>query len=107
VEDPVSCLAELARVVRPGGRLGMVEFGLPTGVWKAPWAFYSGLLLPLAGRLVSQGWYEVGRFLRPSIEDFHRRYPDPTDLWREAGMVDVVEKSLSLGGGLVTWGRKP
>jgi demethylmenaquinone methyltransferase/2-methoxy-6-polyprenyl-1,4-benzoquinol methylase len=107
VEDPVSCLAELARVVRPGGRLGMVEFGLPNGVWKAPWAFYSGLLLPLAGRLVSQGWYEVGRFLRPSIEDFHRRYPDPTDLWREAGLVDVVEKSLSLGGGLVTWGRKP
>jgi demethylmenaquinone methyltransferase/2-methoxy-6-polyprenyl-1,4-benzoquinol methylase len=106
-EDPVSCLAELARVVRPGGGLGMVEFGLPTGVWKAPWAFYSGLLLPLAGRLVSQGWYEVGRFLRPSIEDFHRRYPNPADLWREAGLVDVVEKRLSLGGGLVTWGRKP
>ena len=107
VEDPVSCLAELARVVRSGGSLGMVEFGLPAGVWKAPWMIYAGIILPGAGRLVSHGWYQVGRFLRRSIEDFHMRYPDPANLWREAGLVDVVEKRLSLGGGLVMWGRKP
>ena len=107
VEDPVSCLAELVRVVKPGGGLGMVEFGLPTGLWKAPWMIYSGLILPGAGRMVSHGWYQVGRFLRRSIEDFHAKYPDPASLWREAGMIDVVEKRLSLGGGLVIWGRKP
>ena len=107
VEDPVSCLAELARVVKTGGCLDMVEFGLPSGLWKMPWVVYSGFILPSAGRLVGHGWYQVGRFLRRSIEDFHRRYPDPSNLWREAGLVDVVEKPMSLGGGLVIWGRKP
>ncbi len=107
VEDPIACLTELARVVRPGGRLGMVEFGLPTGVWKGPWAIYAGAILPAAGRVISPGWYEVGRFLRGSIADFHSRYPDPAFLWRQAGLLDVEVRRLSLGGGLVMWARKP
>lgn len=107
VEDPVACLAELTRVVRPGGKIGMVEFGLPSGVWNPPWMVYSGLLLPTAGRLISPGWHEVGRFLRRSIEKFHESYPDPTSLWREAGLIDVEVRHLSLGGGLVMWGCKP
>jgi demethylmenaquinone methyltransferase/2-methoxy-6-polyprenyl-1,4-benzoquinol methylase len=107
VEDPISCLTELARVVKSGGRIGMVEFGLPSGVWKQAWVVYAGLILPTAGRLISPGWYEVGRFLRGSIEDFHNTYSDPTVLWREAGLIDVEVRCLSLGGGLVMWGRKP
>jgi demethylmenaquinone methyltransferase/2-methoxy-6-polyprenyl-1,4-benzoquinol methylase len=107
VEDPIACLTELARVVKPGGRLGMVEFGLPMGVWKKPWAIYAGAILPAAGRIISPGWYEVGRFLRGSIEDFHSRYPDPVSLWRQAGLLDVEVRRLSLGGGLVMWARKP
>jgi demethylmenaquinone methyltransferase/2-methoxy-6-polyprenyl-1,4-benzoquinol methylase len=107
VEDPIACLTELARVVKPGGMIGMVEFGLPMGVWKGPWVVYAGLLLPTAGRLISPGWFEVGRFLRGSIENFHNTYPDPTDLWRQAGLLEVKVRHLSLGGGLVMWGRKP
>ncbi len=107
VEDPLSCLTELARVLKPGGRIGMVEFGLPTGVWKGPWAVYAGMMLPAAGRFISPGWYEVGRFLRRSIEDFHKRYPDPADVWREAGFIDVEMRRLSFGGGLVMWARQP
>ena len=107
VEDPVSCLEELARVVRPGGRLGMVEFAVPSGIWKMPWRFYAGSLLPRAGRAIGPGWHEVGRFLRRSIEDFHERYPDPVRIWQEAGLVDVTISRPSLGGGLVMWGRKP
>ena len=107
VEDPIACLTELARVVKPGGRLGMVEFGLPIGVWKGPWVIYSGAILPAAGRIISPGWFEVGRFLRRSIEDFHSRYPDPAFLWRQAGLLDVEMRRLSLGGGLVMWGCKP
>lgn len=107
VEDPVQCLTELARVVKPGGRIGMVEFGLPRGIWTLPWLLYAGLLLPVAGRLIDPGWHEVGRFLRPSISDFHKSYPDLARLWREAGLIHVEAKLLSLGGGVVMWGRKP
>ena len=107
VEDPVECLSELVRVVKPGGRVGMVEFGLPRGIWAVPWLFYSGVLLPAAGRLIDPGWYEVGRFLRRSISDFHKSYPDLARLWRAAGLIEVEFQSLSLGGGLLMWGRKP
>ena len=107
VEDPVDCLIELARVVKPGGRIGMVEFGLPRGIWAVPWSIYAGWVLPLAGRLIDPGWYEVGRFLRSSISDFHRSYPDLDLLWRGAGLIDIEARSLSRGGGVVMWGRKP
>lgn len=107
VDDPLGSMAELARVVRPGGMIGMVEFGLPSGLWRAPWAFYSSILLPIAGRLIGQGWYRVGKFLKPSIEQFHRKNPDLETIWRTAGLVEVLTRRMSLGGGLVMWGRRP
>ena len=88
VDDPAATLAELARVVRPGGTIAMLEFGLPRGVWRPPWDLWVDVGLPLAGRLLSPGWHAVGRFLGPSIRDFHRRYPERhlLELWRAAGV---------------------
>jgi demethylmenaquinone methyltransferase/2-methoxy-6-polyprenyl-1,4-benzoquinol methylase len=106
VDDPTACLAGFGRVLKPGGRLGMVEFGLPT-TWYVPWRVYADGVLPLAGRLIDQGWYEVGKFLRISIEDFHRRHPDLEAVFRQAGFADVKSRRMSLGGGLVMWARKP
>jgi demethylmenaquinone methyltransferase/2-methoxy-6-polyprenyl-1,4-benzoquinol methylase len=108
VDDPAGTLAELARVVRPSGTLAMLEFGLPRGVWRAPWDVWVGVGLPLAGRLVSPGWHEVGRFLGPSIRDFHARLPEDAllRLWREAGIGDVALRRMSFGAGLVVWGRR-
>ena len=53
----------------------------------------------VAGRLVSPGWYEVGRFLGPSIRGFYERWPleRQLELWREAGIADVRARRLSLG----------
>ena len=53
-------------------------------------------------------WFDVGRFLGPNITDHYRRYPvDWTiDAWRNAGFVDVGVRRMSLGGGLVMWGRR-
>src|SRR4029450_8244956 len=37
VDDPAATLRELARVVRPGGIVASLEFGVPGGVWRAAW----------------------------------------------------------------------
>jgi demethylmenaquinone methyltransferase/2-methoxy-6-polyprenyl-1,4-benzoquinol methylase len=108
VDDPAATLEELARVVRPGGTVAMVEFGLPRGVWRPPWDVWVGVGLPLAGRLVSPGWHEVGRFLGPSIREFYGRLPEREllGLWQRAGIGDVAGRRLSFGAGLVVWGRR-
>jgi demethylmenaquinone methyltransferase/2-methoxy-6-polyprenyl-1,4-benzoquinol methylase len=108
VDDPAATLAELARVVRPGGTVAMLEFGLPRGPARAAWELYVRVGLPLAGRLISPAWHDVGRILGPSIRSFHESWP-PERLepaWRAAGMEDVESRRLSLGGGLVMWGTR-
>jgi demethylmenaquinone methyltransferase / 2-methoxy-6-polyprenyl-1,4-benzoquinol methylase len=109
VDDPGATLAELARVVRAGGTIASLEFGVPSGrVPRAAWNLYVGAGLPLAGRVVSPGWREVGRFLGPSIRGFYERNPlvELLELWREAGIEDARYRRLSLGGGIVIWGRR-
>ena len=108
VDDPAATLAELARVVRPGRTIAGLEFGLPRGVWRGAWELYVRAILPLAGRALSPGWYEVGRFLGGSIRELYARLPleRQLELWHAAGIADVRFRRLSLGGGVVVWGRR-
>jgi len=108
VDDPGATLAELARVVRSGGTVASLEFAVPAGLWRPLWRAYVGAALPAAGRIVSPGWHEVGDFLGGSIREFWRRYPleRQLELWRAAGIEDVRYRRLSLGGGIVIWGRR-
>ncbi len=103
VDDPLATMRELARVVRPGGVIAMLEFDVPRGIWRPLWELYVRVGLPLAGAIVSPGWREVGGFLGPSIRGFHERV-SLEGLWREAGIADVHARRLSLGGGVVVWG---
>jgi demethylmenaquinone methyltransferase / 2-methoxy-6-polyprenyl-1,4-benzoquinol methylase len=108
VDDPPATLAELARVVRPGGVVASLEFGVPTGLARPLWDLYTGIGLPVAGRVLSNGWREVGVFLGPSIRAFWDEHPLDRQLewWRDAGLSQVEVRRLSLGGGVIIWGAK-
>jgi demethylmenaquinone methyltransferase/2-methoxy-6-polyprenyl-1,4-benzoquinol methylase len=107
VDDRAATMRELVRVVKPGGRIGMVEFGVPTAPpLRVLWRVHTRIGLPLIGRLVSPAWVEVGRFLGPNIEELHAREPDLPALWRTAGIDQVQERRMSFGAGLVMSGVK-
>ena len=109
VDDPAATLIELARVLRPGGPMASIEFGVPTNpAVRRAWTLYGTVLFPIFARTVSPGWREIGDFLAGSIATFDRDFPPSrlAGLWRDAGLEDVRIKRMSLGGGIVTWGRK-
>ena len=105
VDDRAATMRELARVVKPSGRIGMVEFGVPASPpLRAAWRVHTRAGLPLLGRAVSPAWFEVGRFLGPNIEELYAREPDLNALWRRSGIENVEQRPLSFGAGIVMWG---
>jgi demethylmenaquinone methyltransferase/2-methoxy-6-polyprenyl-1,4-benzoquinol methylase len=109
VDDAGGTLRELARVVKPGGRIASLEFMLPpNAVARSLWHAYTRLVMPVLGRLISRDWQEVGGFLGPSISDLYRRLPldQQLQLWSAAGIERPQARVMSLGGGVVVWGTR-
>ncbi|MFL5766389.1 MAG: class I SAM-dependent methyltransferase, partial [Actinomycetota bacterium] len=109
VDDPASTVAELARVLKPGGVLAALEFGVPNRAWsRAAWSAYTHGALPLIGRAQSREWAATGRFLGPNISAFYERHPldEQLAMWRSAGIPNVRSRSMSFGVGVVTWGTR-
>jgi demethylmenaquinone methyltransferase / 2-methoxy-6-polyprenyl-1,4-benzoquinol methylase len=109
LDDLPAGLAELARVLRPGATASLLDFGVPPApLTRRAWNFWVDAGLPLAGRAISPGWHEVGRFLGDSIRRFHAEWPLERllDAFRDAGFESANARRLSLGGCLVVWGRR-
>ncbi|HVD30832.1 MAG TPA: class I SAM-dependent methyltransferase [Methylomirabilota bacterium] len=109
VNDPAATMRELARVVRPGGRIAALDFGVPSNpILRMLWRIYASIGLPLIGRAISREWAGVGGFLRGSIERFNAAHSQHAleSLWREAGLVEVAVTRLSFGAGVVMTARR-
>src|SRR2546430_16234510 len=109
VDDPAATMRELARVVRPGGRIAALDFGVPPNpILRTMWRAYTTVGLPLIGRVISRQWAGVGAFLRGSIERFNAAHSEHAveRYWRDAGLVDVRVSHMSFGAGIVMTAEK-
>jgi ubiquinone/menaquinone biosynthesis methyltransferase len=109
VDDPAAVMRELARVVRPGGRIAALDFGVPPNpLLRSLWRLYTRMGLPLIGRTISERWASVGAFLGESIERFSAAHPqhDVERCWRAAGLGEIQVSRMSFGAGVVMTGVK-
>jgi demethylmenaquinone methyltransferase / 2-methoxy-6-polyprenyl-1,4-benzoquinol methylase len=98
VDDPTRALQEMARVVRPGGRVAVLEFGQPRGIMRLPYAIYSRAILPIVGGAMT-GDRKAYRYLQQTSAAFPSG-PEFEKLMHSTGAFGEI-KTRRLSAGIV------
>lgn len=106
IEDPKKALAEMYRVLKPGGRVVICEFSKPPrAIFRAGYSAYMKYIMPAVVDAASSN-PEAYTYLADSI----REWPDQVTLsqWiRGAGFTRVAYRNLTVGVVALHRGRKP
>jgi demethylmenaquinone methyltransferase/2-methoxy-6-polyprenyl-1,4-benzoquinol methylase len=105
LSDIPSGIGELRRVLKPGGKLVILDFTTPRfAPLRAAYLFYSRRVLPLVGKLVS-GHPTAYSYLPSSVAQFHT--PEQLrGVMAEAGLRDCGSRLLTGGIAAVHWGAR-
>jgi demethylmenaquinone methyltransferase/2-methoxy-6-polyprenyl-1,4-benzoquinol methylase len=109
VDDPAATVGELARVIRPGGSIAMLEFSVPDApLARAGWWAHTRLVMPVLGAVTSPAWARTAAFLGPNISRFVAAHPlaEWVRWFQEAGIHHVRTRTFLAGSAVVLWGVK-
>lgn len=105
IDSPERCLTEMARVVKPGGRVVVLEFGQPRGTFGLIYRFYSKFVIPLIGNLIA-GNRTAYSYLQDSSERFPCGPRFEALMHRTMAYSNIVTLKLSYGIAYIYVGTK-